>query len=337
MYYYHCSAFRFASFLFRNPRLIIVVSADSKSPRPAGLADPGKSRPRNSPHFPSSKAWRSVAEFPCAGCGGVISNQFNFRKFIEFYRILSNFSEIPIRLVSWETARSMPCAGRSTADLGTAGRRCTVIHNHDPGRFTGPGRPTASWPPPDASASDARPANGRWSPRGRIPAAHAWARRAPPQPAPLVCLEGSRARRGTHRDREALGSRPDRDHITLRTSRAIRCANPPSGSPRALPKTCCRAPGATPVRISYISIRRSKRVLSVPWRRGRRQGRRKARGRVAQPLLQRAAFALPAQAVEVAMEHRRLRPREAGRAGALLPAVPVPRPVALVPLAPVAI
>ena len=136
----------------------------------------------------------------------------------------------------------MPCAGRSTADLGTASRRCTVIHNYDPGRFTGPGWPTASWPPPDASASDARPANGRWSPRGRIPAAHAWARRAPQQPAPLVCLEGSRARRGTHRDREAPGPRPDRDHITLRTSRAIRCANPPNGSPRVSPKTCCRAP-----------------------------------------------------------------------------------------------
>ena len=60
------------------------------------------------------------------------------------------------------------------------------------------------------------------------------------------------------------------------------------------------------------------------------------RGQSLAPLLQRAAFALPAQAAEVSVEHRRLRPREAGRAGAVLPAVPVPRPVALVPLAPVA-
>ena len=37
------------------------------------------------------------------------------------------------------------------------------------------------------------------------------------------------------------------------------------------------------------------------------------------------------------MEHCRLRSREAGRAGAVLPAVPIPRPVALVPLAPVTV
>ena len=43
-----------------------------------------------------------------------------------------------------------------------------------------------------------------------------------------------------------LGQRGSRRPRVTPISRAIRCASPPSGSPRASPKTCCKSPGATP-------------------------------------------------------------------------------------------